>query len=272
MLDGSPIINYENRAFKYGDALFETIHASGTNIQFLNNHLQRLKSGMKILKMEIPSTFNEKKLKYIIENLIIKNKFFKGLKVRFTVFRKEGGLYTPESNQISYLIETEKLHDDKYVLNKNGFIIDYYNEIKKTANKLSNLKTANALIYILAGIYKKENNLDDCIIINNNNNCVEAISSNLFLVKENIIYTPSLTDGCVDGIMRKKIINIALSLNYTVFDECSIKPDDILKADEVFITNAIKGIQWVIAFRQRRYFNKTAKVLIQKLNEIAFGL
>ena len=107
------------------------------------------------------------------------------------------------------------------------------------------------------------------IILNNQNNIVEALSSNLFFVKDKYIYTPPLSSGCLNGIMRSKIIEIAKSLNYNLIDNLPLNINNLINADEIFLTNAISGIKWVLAFKQKRYYNKTSKILINKLNSIA---
>lgn len=268
--EDTPIFTAQNRAFKYGDALFETLHASGTIVQFFPEHTQRLAESMISLKMQVPKSFDEVLLRNITK-LLNKNKLYQGARVRITVFRNDGGLYTPTSNETSYLIEATKLENDQYVLNKKGIVIDLYPEIKQPKNIFANLKTTNALLYTMAGIYKTENNFDDCLLLNEDNNVIEAISSNIFYVKENSLFTPSLSEGCLRGIMREQIINIALSLGYTVFDDCTIKPDELLAADEIFLTNAVSGLKWVVAYKDRRYYNKVAKQFTQQLNAIAFN-
>ncbi|MCK5822930.1 MAG: aminotransferase class IV [Bacteroidales bacterium] len=270
VLSDSPVLTTQNRAFRYGDGLFETMHANGTKVQFLDEHFIRLTYGIEKLKMNIPDYFTINHIKNLITKLLNKNKLYQGAKIRLSVFRSDGGLYTPLSNNISFIIEAEELEHAKYTLNKKGLVIDIYNEIKKNINYFSDLKSSNALLFVLAGIYKQKNKLDDCIIINQENKIVEAVSSNIFIVKNNQLYSPALTDGCIPGIMRTQIIKTALSLNYTIFDDCNIKPDDLLSADEVFLTNAISGIRWVVAYKNNRYFNKTSKLLINKLNESVF--
>jgi len=260
----------ENRAFRYGDSLFETIHTNGTEIQFLPEHLDRLTKGMVCLGMNIPSNFNEK-IKREITYLINKNKAFSGTRIRLSVFRKDGGLYTPADNSISYLIESSALEHDHYILNRKGLKIGIYNEIRKSYNLISRFKTGNSLPFILAGNYRKKMHWDDCILLNDRGNIVESISSNLFLVKDGILMTPSIESGGVSGIMREQIIETAVALNITVFDDCVLNPENLLNADEIFLTNAISGIQWVVAFQERRYFNKTAKLLIEELNRKTFS-
>lgn len=119
-------------------------------------------------------------------------------------------------------------------------------------------------------MYKNENKWDDCLLLNERQNLVEGISSNLFVVKDGVLFTPSLESGSVNGIMREQIIQIALNLGITVYDDCIIKPEQLKDADEIFLSNAIVGIRWVVAFEERRYFNRSAKILIEELNKKAF--
>jgi len=267
--EDTALFSADNRAFRYGDSLFETIHCNGTQIQFFEEHIERLKLGMNQLHMEIPDNFPET-IEKNIKSLITKNKSFLGTRIRLSVFRNSGGLYTPNTNRISYLIESSKLEEPRYFLNKKGLKIGLFDTYKKTSNSLSAFKTGNSLPFILAGLHKSEMKWDDCLLINERQNLVESVSSNLFVVKDGILFTPSLESGAVNGIMREQIIQIALDLGMTVYDDCIMKPEELLEADEIFLSNAIVGIRWVVAYEERRYFNRSAKVLIEELNKRAF--
>jgi len=269
-LKNEAIFSAQNRAFKYGDSLFETIHANGTEIQFLDQHLNRISKAMRTIGMVYPSNFKEK-VRTDITYLINKNKAFSGTRIRLSVFRNDGGLYTPTDNTISYLVETSRLNHDHYQLNKKGLRIGIYQDIKKTNGILSQFKTGNSLLFIMAGNHKKKLQLDDCLLLNERGNLVESISSNLFIVKDNILLTPGIDSGAVSGIMREQIIEAAINLGITIYDDCDLSVDDLLNADEIFLTNAIVGINWVVAFQERRFFNKTAKLLIEELNRTAFS-
>ncbi len=266
-------ITINNRSFQYGDGLFETMHAVGSQVQFFYEHIERLVESMKVLKMEVPVRFtiDTLGLQKEISKLLTKNKIFKGGRVRLSVFRRAGGLYTPKTSEVSYIVQALPLEQTYYELNTKGYIIDIYDEIPKPVNILSGIKTTSSLLYVMAGIYKKEKKLDECLLINETGNIVEGMSSNIFLIKEENIYTPPLRSGCLNGIMRKKVIELAKIEGYTVFDEVPIKLPDIMAADELFFTNAINGIRWVMGFKQRRYFNKITKILSQKLNEKVFS-
>lgn len=263
--EDQPLLLSCNRGFRYGDALFETMHANGVTVQLLEAHYNRLKASMEKLKMNVPASFTLSYLAGEIARLVKKNKLFLGNRVRLTVFRVDGGYYTPVSNDVHFLIEASPLPSAKYELNKKGLIIDIYEGHKKHRDDLANLKTANALIYVMAGIYKTENNLDDCLLLNDSGAIAEAINSNIFVLKKDRLLTPSLNEGCVAGIMRAEILRLASSAGCKVQDNISLRPSDLLEADEIFLTNAISGIRWVVAYRQRRFFNTLSGKLIKML-------
>jgi branched-chain amino acid aminotransferase len=260
------IFTVKNRGFRYGDALFESIRVVNGKACFLEDHFIRLKKGMKVLKMRSANiSFNE--LKDQIEKLILKNHINGGGRVRLTVFRSGEGLYTPEGEGKSYVIEAKPINDNLFVLNESGINIDVYNEIRRYRNALSQIKSTNNIPHVLAGIYKKENDLDDCIVLNDLGRIVEAVSSNIFLYKNHNLYTPSLEEGCMDGIMRKQILKVAGELNINVF-EGMLNGSMLLQADEMFLTNAIRGIQWVGSYRQKRYYNKATKEILAHINKL----
>lgn len=260
-----------NRAFKYGDALFETIRIINGQPCFLEDHFIRLKKGMKVLKMNA-GTISFNQLKDQIIRLINKNRIKEGGRIRLTVFRSSEGFYLPEGDEgRSYLIEASPLKEHIYKLNEKGITVGVYDELKITRNVLAQIKTTNNIPNILAGIYKRENNLDDCIVLNDQDRIAEAISSNIFLYKNNNLYTPSLEEGCIDGIMRSQVLKIAKNLKINVF-EGMINGSMLLQADELFLTNAIKGIEWVAAYREKRYFNNATKEILDQLNNIVLPL
>lgn len=263
----SAAILINNRSFRYGDGLFESIRIANHRPQFLKEHLKRLLTGMQVLKMQAHPLLHESFLEAAILELAQKNNIGAGGRVRLTVYRNDGGFYTPESNEVSYFIEADALEEDSYLLNAKGYTIDLFSEFKKQLNVLSNIKSANSILYVLASINRKQLGLDECLLLNDKHCIIEAISSNIFAVKNGVLYTPPVGDGCVDGVMRKKIIEIAQANRIAVY-EISIMQNVLLGADELFLTNAINGIRWIVAYKQKRYFNNTSKRLIDKLNEV----
>jgi branched-chain amino acid aminotransferase len=259
-----PVVEYDNRAFLYGDGLFETIRASGEKLHFFDEHYERLLRAMNFLGMKLPEGFSRQFIFNSILRLLKSNKIFMGARIRLNVWRKKGGYYSPENDEISWMISTEPLEQFHWELNKQGIIIDVFREVPKNIHPLSNLKTINALPYILAGIYRANTGVDDCLLVNTKGNIIEAISSNLFLVRKNILSTPPLSEGCVDGIMRRNIIRISLASGLDI-SEHSLGHKDIEEADELFLTNVITGIRWVVGFGNKRYYNKVSRKLTQVL-------
>lgn len=255
-----------NRSYLYGDGLFESIRILNGHPINIENHFNRLMTAAKALKMRVPAfythVFFEDKIKEIIELSGIKE----GGKCRISLDRALGGTYLPETNEISYFIEVYPYDSNYFELNSKGYEIDVYQDLKKQKNFLANYKTKNGLLYVMTAITAKEKNLDDLLIVNEKDTIIESSNSNLFVVSNGVLYTPGLEEGCLAGTMRMQIINIAIQHGIKVY-ECSIFPQNLLAADEIFLTNAIRGIVWVGGYRTKRYFNVVARKLQSYLND-----
>lgn len=258
-----PTVAFTNRAFRYGDSLFESIRLCNNHLMFLREHVNRLKIGMTVLRMNLPAELSTENMHEFIMHLLKHNSHAPNARIRLTVFRNDGGFYTPETNDISFLIESEEL-PGPYELNQKGFWVDIYADIKKPINKLANIKTGNALMYVMAGIAKQSMKLDDCFMVNENGTICESINSNIFAVKNGTLYTAPLSEGCVAGIMRKQIMGLATENKILTF-ESPLTSYTLLNADELFLTNSISGIQWVGQFKEKFYTNKVAQFLFEKL-------
>jgi branched-chain amino acid aminotransferase len=255
-----------NRGYLYGDGLFESIRVMNGRAINMDNHYKRLVSGMEALKMNVPPALTVEHFSKEIQTLVNENKIIAGGRVRFSIDRKAGGTYLPETDQVDYYIEAKSFKDNAYKLNEKGYNIDLYDEIKKDINPLSTYKTKNGLIYIMAKMKAKEKGLDDLLIQNYKMGIIEGGSSNLFVVSNGVLYTPGLDLGPLGGTMRMQVINLAIANEIKVY-ECNISPQNLLVADEVFLTNAIQGVLWVDSYRTKKYWNKTAQHFIKLLNE-----
>lgn len=264
-----PVLTADNRAFRYGDALFETIRCIHQVPMFFQDHYQRLLSGMTVLKMQSHSLPPARSLREQIISLVTKNRLFGDVRIRLTVFREDGGLYTPAINKVNYLIEATALNTHYYPLNPKGLLIDIYPDDLKTQNRLSPFKSANSLLFVLAGHYRKEHQLDEVLILNQQHKIIETLSSNLYWIKKGIIHTPLRSSGCIDGIMRKQIISIIKQQNQPLIEVEGTTTETLLQADEIFISNAIQGLQWIVGLDRKRYYCNYTKKLSQLLNEYA---
>jgi len=259
------IFKANNRGFRYGDGLFESMRYIKGKLKFPEMHIDRIQKGMKLLRFDNCSLIDAWFIREKVEELVRRNRTGADARIRLTVFRDSEGLYSPVSNKFGYVLEIQKLDESQYVLNKKGLIIDVYDEIPKPVNALSNLKTCNAMIYVLAGIYKNQNALDEVLILNHHGFLCESMSSNVFVVYDRKLYTPSLNEGCIAGVMRQVVMRLAKENDIELI-EAQINPDILNEADEVFLTNAGKGIQWVMGYNNKRYFNEVSRFLNEKLN------
>lgn len=266
LTDKSDFITPSNRALLYGDAVFETFKVVDNKILFLEDHYFRLMSSMRILRMKIPMNFTLEYLEEQIISLALKLNIANNARVRMTVFRKDGGLYAPETNEVSFIITAKENLSREYLLKKENYEVELFKDFHVSKHLISSLKTTNKIIQVVASVFAKENGFDDCILINDEKNIVETISGNIFMVLDNQIITPPVSDGCLNGIMRKQVINeLKSSTDFNVIEN-SISPFDLQKADELFLTNVITGIQPITKYRKKSYTTEVSEMLLRKIN------
>jgi len=261
-------LTVSNRSFLYGDGIFETLKIVNNKILFFEDHYFRLMASMRIVRMEIPMTFTmeylEEQILKLVEILAIKD----AARVRFTVFRNEGGFYLPNDNSISFVIQASKLENIRYKIPKIQFEVDLYKDFIVPRQLLSTLKTANKITHVTASIFAKENQLDSALLINETKNVIEAANGNLFMFMGNKLITPPISEGCLNGIMRKQIISLAKQIDSVEVIEVALSPFDLQKADELFITNVIVGIQPITKYRKKEFEVRLANQLLEKLNAL----
>ncbi len=260
-------LSINSRGFNYGDALFETIKTSYGKLLFWEDHYFRLMASMRIMRMEIPMNFTMEFLEEQIQKTLKANQLQQAsARVKLMVQRHQGGLYLPDSNSVDFIITTQAVPDDFYLLKDDFYEVDLFKDYYVSPTLLSTLKTNNKALNVVGSIYAKENNLHNCLLLNTNKHVIEALNGNVFVVKDNVIKTPPIADGCLKGIMRKQLIDIVKKMPELEVMEASISPFELQKADEIFITNVIVGIQPVTKYRKKTFKNDVSKMLLQKLN------
>lgn len=252
------VIEPANRGLRYGDGLFETMKMVNGSIIFANEHFARLWKGMQTLQFEIPRHFTPEKLTAAITALAEKNKHQQAARLRLTIIRGSGGLYDAVNHQPNFIIETWPLPQSSHIFNSNGLVLGIYTDAKKSCDAFSNIKHNNYLPYVMAALYAKKQQWNDAVILNSQNSICETTIANIFLVKDDIIFTPALTQGCVAGIVREQVIAWLKNNNYIV-NQTLITTDMLLQADEIFITNAIYNIRWVQRINNKVYTNDTVQ-------------
>ncbi len=263
-----PVFTGHNRAFRYGDGLFESIRMFNGKMPFLKYHCQRLFKGMTALKIEIPTNYS---LDFFKNEIIktIKDCKSNNHRIRLTVFRSGNGLYTPHNNNPTFLIEWQELPSSKFNWNKKGLSVGLFDDIKINPSPISCFKSCSALPYVMANIHKKENRWDDVLLINHIGSIVSGGSSNIFLLKNNTLLSPPTSDGCVAGTMRKVVFKLGDKLNIET-EKRSFSIGELAGADEIFLTNAPQGIRWVenVIGVKTEFKNKRSYKIFEALQEL----
>ena len=222
---------------------------------------------MRILRMEIPLNFTleylEGEVLKVIDTFSNKNHSYN---VKILVWRKTGGKYCPSTNDVEYLVTGSQIDTMFYTLNDDPYEVELFKDHYVTSGILSTLKSNNKIVNVLGSIFAKENDYENCLLLNETKTIVEALNGNLFLVNGNKIKTPPLSDGCLNGILRKQIIAVCKKLPEYTLEEVSVSPFELQKADEMFITNVISGIQPISKYRKKEYANAIARDLLAKIN------
>lgn len=258
-------IGPSNRAFRFGDGVFETFLCSGTEPLLFEGHYQRLLSAAVLLRFNIIGFPTLDSFKKQIAMLVAKNKYAPYSRVRITMFRSPGGLYTPEDNKAQWIIEQEPLQSEPFDLNSKGLLTGIYHDMPKQPSPLSQFKTCSSLFFVLAGLSKKENGWGDILITNPEGRIIEGLSSNLFWIKGNSIFTPMVSSGCVDGIMRREVISLVRNLGYPLIETSGATLSELMEADELFLTNSTQGIRWIVGLNDQRYYLKITRQLASEL-------
>lgn len=261
-----PAISADNRSFRYGDGSFETMKALNGQIIHAKEHFERFFASLELLQFDKPNYLTAAYLTEHISKLLQQNGHTKLARIRLTLFRGNGGLYDAENHFPNYIIQTWNLNESNNKLNENGLVIDVYKDARKVCDHFSHLKSNNYLSYAMAALWAKKNHLNDAILLNPYDKIADATIANVFIVQDGMIKTPSVTEGCVNGIMKNYLLHCLGEENILV-EETSIKIDDVLNAQEIFLTNSIYGIKWVRQCGNSNYALQTAAVLHKKFIE-----
>jgi branched-chain amino acid aminotransferase len=261
---GQPLLTADNHGFRYGDGLFETMFVQRRGIRLEGYHFDRLLSGMALLDFEIPPFFAEKLAKEILT--VCETNGFSAVhaaRARLVIFRGDGSFLGPVDRAPNYIIQSWPLPAVKEP-GENGLAIDIFPDGRKACDMLSNLKSNNYLLYILAAHYAKKRGLDDCLVLNSQNRVADSTIANLFYIRQGQFYTPPLSEGAVAGVMRRHLLEALPQAGYIVHQQ-PVTPEDLLTADEVFLTNALKGISPVRFLRGRAYSRHLSTVVDEQL-------
>ncbi len=253
IINTNATVPYNNRAFRYGYGLFETMLLVDNEIYLRDYHFERLFSGLEQLGLVLPELMTKEWIEAEIKRTVKKNKKHEGLsRVRFQVYAGRGGLFDGQNAWSEFVIECQPVDAHILQLNEKGLSLCYAEGLKKSNDSIANLKSCNAMIYSMAARQASSKEFDNAIIVNIHDNPIETTISNLFCIKNNDIYTPALSEGCIAGVMRRYVIEQLQQKGYTVH-ETEVTKDFLESAESVFATNAIRRIKWIESIEDKKY-------------------
>ena len=259
--------DFDNRGFLYGDSIFETIKIIDNKIIFWEEHYLRLMSSMRILRIDIPNNYTPEFFEKEITKTNLKiDSLFSG-RVRLTIYRGGRGLYLPDNNFPVFVISSKKINEKLFKINRDIYKVDLFKDYQIQSNLISNLKTNNRVINVIGSIYAQENELDNCVLLNDNKLVTEFLNGNIFIVNNNIIKTPTLSTGCLNGVMRKKIIELIQKVPKYEIQEKDFSPYELVSSDEIWVTNSISGIIPVTEYRRKSFTNNIGTIIISYFNK-----
>jgi branched-chain amino acid aminotransferase len=253
-------ISANNRGLRYGDGLFETMKIRGGQILLEQLHTDRLFASLRLMQIQLPESFSVTHLREQIKLLLKKNEHIECARVRVMVCRGDGGLYEATMHQPLVLIQSWPLQES---VGMSSVKIDVYPDGRKSMDAFSNLKSNNYLCYVMGAIFAAKKQLDDALILNAQGRIADATIANVFLIKDGKVITPPLSEGCVNGVYRRFLLERFIR-DGTLFRERPVGVDALLSADEVFLTNAITGIRSVASCGTKRYANEMTQMLQQR--------
>ncbi|MBM3156678.1 MAG: hypothetical protein FJ004_05275 [Chloroflexi bacterium] len=221
--------------FLYGYGLFETMRAYSGRIFRLERHLERLTNSGKLLGLSV----NAANLEKACYDTLKANKLDEA-RIRLTVSIGEGEAIpdAPKQPKPTVFIVASRYNPPPAEVYRKGFAAIVCSVRQNSRSPLSRLKTANHLNNILARKEAKAGGADEALLLNERGILCEGSTSNIFLVSAGRLITPSLESGCLPGITRQTVMELADRLGIKV-EEREVKLEELLRADEAFLTSSL---------------------------------
>lgn len=260
------LFNGINRGLYYADGLFETIRLVNGKVHLLELHLKRLLGGMKQLGLLPNESLQKEHLTQMITELAALDKI-ENARIRLTVYRRAGGAFIPETDEVDWVCTLTEIDNDGFKLNRKGVLMDVYTDKVKSSDIRLPYKPLNSNFYVQAGRKARDEHWEEAFILNERREIIESIHANVFYIKGEKVFTPPLSSGCLPGTMRALIVHLLQKQGIQIVERV-LKPEELFDIDELFLTNSIKGIQWVGAYRSKRFYSRHIREISGLLNRL----
>ena len=259
----TPILTADSRGFRFGHGVFETIRVANGTILFEQQHFARMFEALDKLAIKLNVHQNISWFKTEVTRLLKKLNCENSARLLISISGEKGGIFESEGSP-DIVIEAWPLDKTVTDFNQNGLVLGIFKGAAKAADEISRYKTINALPYALGAQYAKQQKWNDAILLNPSGTIADTTIANIFIIKDGIIKTPALDQACIGGVIRKYLLEKLPASGYTI-EEKAISIEELLAADEVFVTNAIRGIKWVGQIESSKYSNKITTQLVALL-------
>jgi len=257
------LISADNRSFRYGDGFFETMKMVDGKIILADYHFERLFQSLEIMHFDKPAHYTAAYLEEQVLSLAKQNGHEQLARIRVTIFRGDGGLYDTGNNFPNFIVQTWEMDKTLNSFNENGLVLDIFPDARKSCDIYSAIKSNNYLPYAMAAIWAREKQMNDALVLNSYERIAEATIANIFIVKDGIIKTPALSEGCVNGVTRKYLLKCLRDESIPV-EETQVTVDDVSSASEIFLTNAAYHIKWVRQVGRNNYNQQLSSYIHNK--------
>ncbi len=229
-------------------------------IPFFYENIKEIKTILQTLNSEIPALLNdEHELFRITKRMLNKNRYFRSGIITCQVYIGQ--------TEINTIISSSAFPEFDFPISKQGLMMNFSEFEKYSVNPLNQFTYFNTPFWKFAKARNHENMFDNSIFMNENEAVCDCVSSNVFMLKGKILYTPSINTGCYIDSLRTYILDSAKNANLKINESESIKKDEVFKMDEIFLASEDQGIQLVLGVDNKRFVHNHSRIIHHNLNE-----
>lgn len=258
---GELVFSPDSPGLWYGDGLMETMLVTSGMIRLWDLHCERLLGGMALLGYRHEPAMAEQLRGQVLE-LCEAQRCLAAARVRLNVFRAESALFDAIPSGVSWLIRARAAEPSSLQFQGAGIRTGVYTGVTHSCHAISHLKTQSYLPSVMAARYAAYRGWDDALVLNDAGRISESAIANVFIVKDGVIRTPPLSEGCVAGVMRRHLLETLPAAGYPVREQ-PLTPGDLETAEEIFLTNAIRRVRPVAELEGRGYSMATARKIFE---------
>ncbi len=229
-------------------------------IPLFYENIEGIKIALKALNTAIPALLNdEHELFRITKRMLNKNRFFRSGIITCQVYIGQ--------NVTNTIISSFAFPEFDFPISKQGLLMNFSEFEKYSVNPLNQFNFFNAPFWKFAKAGNLGNTLDNSIFMNEKDAVCDCISSNIFMLKGKVLYTPSIDTGCYIDSLRKFILDSAKNVNLKINESDSIKKEEVFKMDEIFLASEDQGIQLVLGVDNKRFVHNYSRNIHHNLND-----